>query len=201
MEDSVKRAEARGAGHEGRLHRLPRHALRQPAPLRRLHARRPGADLAPVQAGAGRRQTAQITDRRELPWYLTALLISQPLHFGDYGGAGMQFLWALLDVATIIVLGSGLYLWLKRGRAAKRAEKQARQEARSRRRLWCAKGKGDEDGEADLGRADPAGRHHHRRPAVGAAGRWRMGPGVVAALAVPIGVIAWCWSRPAQSPH
>jgi uncharacterized iron-regulated membrane protein len=29
----------------------------------------------------------------------------------------MQILWALLDIATIIVLGSGLYLWLKRGNA------------------------------------------------------------------------------------
>jgi uncharacterized iron-regulated membrane protein len=27
----------------------------------------------------------------------------------------MKLLWALLDLATIIVLGSGLYLWLKRG--------------------------------------------------------------------------------------
>jgi uncharacterized iron-regulated membrane protein len=60
-------------------------------------------------------QTSEITDRRELPWYLKALLISQPLHFGDYGGAWMQFLWAMLDIATIFVLGSGLYLWLKRG--------------------------------------------------------------------------------------
>jgi uncharacterized iron-regulated membrane protein len=59
-------------------------------------------------------QTTEITDRRALPWYLTALLISQPLHFGDYGGGWMQFLWAMLDIATIIVLGSGLYLWLKR---------------------------------------------------------------------------------------
>ncbi len=65
-------------------------------------------------------QTGVITDQRDLPWYLTALLISQPLHFGDYGGAWMQFLWALLDVATIIVLGSGLYLWVQRGRAVKR---------------------------------------------------------------------------------
>jgi uncharacterized iron-regulated membrane protein len=64
-------------------------------------------------------QTAQITDSRNLPWYLTALLISQPLHFGDYGGGWMQFLWAMLDVATIIVLGSGLYLWLKRGNRAR----------------------------------------------------------------------------------
>jgi uncharacterized iron-regulated membrane protein len=62
--------------------------------------------------------TGQVTDQRTLPWYLTTLLLSQPLHFGDYGGAGMQFLWALLDLATIVVLGSGLYLWLKRGRAA-----------------------------------------------------------------------------------
>jgi uncharacterized iron-regulated membrane protein len=70
----------------------------------------------PVLVDAG---TARVTDQRTLPWYLSALLLSQPLHFGDYGGAGMKFLWALLDLATIVVLGSGLYLWLKRGRAAK----------------------------------------------------------------------------------
>jgi uncharacterized iron-regulated membrane protein len=62
-------------------------------------------------------RTAAVTDRRDLPWYLTTLLLSQPLHFGDYAGAGMKFIWALLDVATIVVLGSGLYLWLRRGRA------------------------------------------------------------------------------------
>jgi uncharacterized iron-regulated membrane protein len=61
-------------------------------------------------------QTAQVTDSRRLPWYLTARLISQPLHFGDYGGIGMKILWALLDLATIVVLGSGVYLWLRRGR-------------------------------------------------------------------------------------
>ncbi|HAV37182.1 MAG TPA: hypothetical protein DCX52_12670, partial [Massilia sp.] len=36
-----------------------------------------------------------------------------------YGGAWMKFLWAMLDLATIVVLGSGLYLWVKRGRTAK----------------------------------------------------------------------------------
>jgi uncharacterized iron-regulated membrane protein len=65
-------------------------------------------------------QTAAVTDRRDLPWYLTTLLLSQPLHFGDYGGAGMKVVWTLLDAATIVVLGSGLYLWLRRGRAAAR---------------------------------------------------------------------------------
>jgi uncharacterized iron-regulated membrane protein len=70
-------------------------------------------------------QTTEITDRRNLPWYLTGLLISQPLHFGDYGGAWMQFLWAALDVITIFVLGSGLYLWLKRGTPAPAARAAA----------------------------------------------------------------------------
>ena len=51
---------------------------------------------------------------RDLPWYVTVLLVSQPLHFGDYGGAPLKVLWAILDVIAIAVLASGLYLWLKR---------------------------------------------------------------------------------------
>lgn len=65
----------------------------------------------PVLVDAGR---SEITASPPLPWYLTALLVSQPLHFGDYGGMPMKILWALLDIATLIVLGSGLYLWLAR---------------------------------------------------------------------------------------
>ena len=64
-------------------------------------------------------QTAQVTDSRDLPWYMTALLVSQPLHFGDYGGLPMQVLWALLDIVTIVVLGSGLYLWVARRKVAR----------------------------------------------------------------------------------
>jgi len=67
--------------------------------------------LQPVLVDA---KTAEITAAPELPWYLAALLISQPLHFGDYGGMPMKILWALLDIITIIVLISGLYLWLRR---------------------------------------------------------------------------------------
>jgi uncharacterized iron-regulated membrane protein len=70
--------------------------------------------------------TGVVTDSRDLPWYLTALLISQPLHFGDYGGMPMQILWSVLDIITIIVLGSGLYLWLvKRNAAVPRNEDAA----------------------------------------------------------------------------
>jgi uncharacterized iron-regulated membrane protein len=49
-----------------------------------------------------------------MPWYLRALEVSRPLHFGDYGGKPLKIIWALLDLVTILVLGSGLYLWLSR---------------------------------------------------------------------------------------
>lgn len=51
---------------------------------------------------------------RDMPWYVKTLLLSQPLHFGDYGGMPLKIIWALLDVLTIVLLGSGLYLWLAR---------------------------------------------------------------------------------------
>jgi uncharacterized iron-regulated membrane protein len=54
------------------------------------------------------------SETRELPWYAKALFVSKPLHFGDYGGLPLKIIWALLDVVTLIVLGSGLYLWAAR---------------------------------------------------------------------------------------
>ncbi|TWT14796.1 PepSY domain-containing protein [Reyranella sp. CPCC 100927] len=59
-------------------------------------------------------RTAGLTDTRKMPWYITALLVSQPLHFGDYGGLPLKIVWALLDIVSIVVLGSGLYLWIAR---------------------------------------------------------------------------------------
>jgi uncharacterized iron-regulated membrane protein len=69
--------------------------------------------LKPVLIDAA---NGQLTDSRHLPWYVTALLVSQPLHFGDYGGMPLKIIWALLDVLAIVVLVTGLYLWVKRAR-------------------------------------------------------------------------------------
>jgi uncharacterized iron-regulated membrane protein len=113
--------------------------------------------LKPVVIDA---QTAEVIAVRELPWYVTALLISQPLHFGDYGGLPFKALWAALDLLCIGVLASGLYLWLKKrtpsfdGRAGilregeaefaasigavKPADPEGRKAALSRRQIWGA---------------------------------------------------------------
>lgn len=59
-------------------------------------------------------ENGKLTDMREMPWYVQTLFLSQPLHFGDYGGLTFKIIWALLDIVTIVILGSGVYLWLRR---------------------------------------------------------------------------------------
>ena len=66
--------------------------------------------------------TGEVTDTRAMPLVIRALFLSQPLHFGDYGGLVLKIIWALLDLAAIVVLGSGLYLWL--GRRARSIEQR-----------------------------------------------------------------------------
>jgi uncharacterized iron-regulated membrane protein len=58
--------------------------------------------------------TGEVTVAKGLPWYLRVLEISRPLHFGDYGGFALKILWAVFDVASIVVLVSGLALWVLR---------------------------------------------------------------------------------------
>ncbi|WP_441233247.1 PepSY-associated TM helix domain-containing protein [Bradyrhizobium sp. 930_D9_N1_4] len=61
-------------------------------------------------------KTGHLEGQVKMPWYLLALQVSRPLHFGDYGGLPLKILWAFLDIATIMVLSTGIYLWLRRGR-------------------------------------------------------------------------------------
>jgi uncharacterized iron-regulated membrane protein len=79
--------------------------------------------LKPVLLDA---ETADVVDTRELPFYLKALFLSQPLHFGDYGGMPLKIIWALLDSFTLVVIGSGLYLYLARWRKTGRGRVDAR---------------------------------------------------------------------------
>ncbi len=76
--------------------------------------------LKPVLIDA---QTGAVTDSRDMPWYVSALLLSQPLHFGDYGGMPLKIIWAILDIFTIVVLVTGVYLWLRRLRAGTSVER------------------------------------------------------------------------------
>ena len=78
-----------------------------------LHGRSPLTEnvITPVLIHAG---TGEVAGLREMPWYAKALSLSRPLHFGDYGGLLLKLIWAVLDILTIIVLATGVYLWLTR---------------------------------------------------------------------------------------
>ncbi len=69
-------------------------------------------------------RTGALTATPEMPWYMQTLFLSQPLHFGDYGGLPLKIVWAVLTLITIAVLGSGIYLWLRKpaGAQAKACE-------------------------------------------------------------------------------
>ncbi|HCA05565.1 PepSY domain-containing protein [Chryseobacterium sp.] len=72
--------------------------------------------LKPVLIDA---KTGDVTDSRDMPWYVNALFISEPLHFGNYGGIVLKIVWTIFDVFTILVLITGLYLWIVRRRSEK----------------------------------------------------------------------------------
>ncbi len=74
--------------------------------------------MTPVLVDA---RTGTVSLVARLPGYLRAVEVSRPLHFGDYGGLPLKILWALFDAVAIVVLGSGLYLWI-----AKRVSRAAR---------------------------------------------------------------------------
>lgn len=69
-------------------------------------------------------RTGKIGEKIRLPWYVNVLQISAPLHFGDYGGLPMKILWFILDLLTIVVLITGLYLWWGKRKVNKKLKNQ-----------------------------------------------------------------------------
>lgn len=71
-----------------------------------------------IEAAMVEANTGKLVEILDMPWYVKAAFLSVPLHFGDYGGLPLKIVWALLDIAAIVVLITGLYLWLGRRRTA-----------------------------------------------------------------------------------
>lgn len=63
--------------------------------------------------------TGQVAATAELPWYLKAITLSEPLHFGDYGGLPLKLLWTLCTWLTLFITANGAWLWWDRRRARK----------------------------------------------------------------------------------
>lgn len=62
---------------------------------------------------------AKLTEIMELPFYLKAALLAEPLHFGDYGGIGLKILWACFTLISLAVVLLGVGTFIAKRRASK----------------------------------------------------------------------------------
>lgn len=59
-------------------------------------------------------ETSRLTAVPNWPISLSLMYLTQPLHYGNYAGLTLKIIWGLFDIIAIILLVSGLYLWLGR---------------------------------------------------------------------------------------
>ncbi|MFG1486380.1 PepSY-associated TM helix domain-containing protein [Halobacteriovorax sp. RZ-1] len=58
--------------------------------------------------------TGKLNRTVSLPWYLELLILSEPLHFGDYGGVILKIIWSVLGLISSFIPISGIYIFLFR---------------------------------------------------------------------------------------
>ncbi|MFT4248471.1 MAG: PepSY-associated TM helix domain-containing protein [Pseudomonas sp.] len=63
--------------------------------------------------------TGKVAKLVEMPGYMKAIVLSQPLHFGDYGGLPLKILWTLCTWLTLFITANGAWLWWDRRRRRK----------------------------------------------------------------------------------
>ncbi|MGB0219046.1 MAG: PepSY-associated TM helix domain-containing protein [Sinimarinibacterium flocculans] len=61
-------------------------------------------------------KTGEIALAPDVPWYLKAISLSEPLHFGDYGGMALKVLWTACTWLTLFITANGAWLWWDRRR-------------------------------------------------------------------------------------
>lgn len=76
-----------------------------------------GLDARTIDAVLIDAQTGEIARDVELPGYLQAIFVSEPLHFGDYGGLPLKILWSILNLLTLFITANGAYLYFDRRHA------------------------------------------------------------------------------------
>lgn len=82
--------------------------------------------------------TGLLTETISLPFYLKIVLLSEPLHFGDYGGVFLKALWAIFAVCSLAVAAFGVASYaLKRAKfKSKRVQKHIHENARRQHRPY-----------------------------------------------------------------
>jgi len=61
-------------------------------------------------------KTGEVPIVPRVPGYIKLISLSQPLHFGDYGGLALKLLWTACTWLTLFITANGAWLWWDRRR-------------------------------------------------------------------------------------
>lgn len=111
VDEAIAGAEARSPGKHWQTIVLPGAELSTPRHFAFLMKGEEGIEkhafgITLVEAD----RPAQVTVQA-LPWWLKAVFISEPLHFGNYGGLPLKLLWALFTVVTLGLSVTGVWVF------------------------------------------------------------------------------------------
>jgi uncharacterized iron-regulated membrane protein len=76
-----------------------------------------GLDARMIDAVMIDAHTGEVARDVALPKYLHAMFLSEPLHFGDYGGLPLKLLWSACNLLTLFITANGAWLFFDRRRA------------------------------------------------------------------------------------
>jgi len=74
-------------------------------------------------------ETGAVSASVEMPAYIKAITLAEPLHFGDYGGLPLKLLWTACTWLTLFITANGAWLWWDRRRRRQRVGARAAAEA------------------------------------------------------------------------
>lgn len=66
--------------------------------------------------------TGEVGHVVELPWFIKTIALSQPLHFGDYGGLPLKILWTICAWFTLFITLNGAWLWMDKRRQRRQSK-------------------------------------------------------------------------------
>ncbi|MGC4087544.1 MAG: PepSY-associated TM helix domain-containing protein [Polyangiaceae bacterium] len=120
LDAAVRNAEQRSGRQAGTV-LLPGSDLSSPRHYAVLLTGNQGLDKRVFTMGLVDAKDPSVFTEKQLPWYLRMILVSEPLHFGDYGGYPLKLLWVVFSCATTFMAGSGVYMfWVTRRHHASR---------------------------------------------------------------------------------
>lgn len=124
VDEAIKTAESTAAGRSWSFVALPGSDLASPRHYTVLLKGGTGLQSRMLTLALVDAKQPSRGEAHELPLYLKVLLLSEPLHFGDYGGWPLKLVWTLFGVTTLVLSASGVWVFAS-GRGDRRARKRS----------------------------------------------------------------------------